>query len=68
MTIRINEEHLGDIATKADAEVMVRALRVNGFDVEYGQPMKRDERADNIPDTAWDKALALTNLIHRSRK
>lgn len=35
---RINEEHLGDTATEAEARELASRLQAKGWNVEYGTP------------------------------
>ncbi len=35
-TIFLNETHLGDEATREDAEKMIEGLKVKGWNVQYG--------------------------------
>ena len=54
MTIRINEEHLGDLATQEQAERMVEILSDKGYDVAYGHG---GESPNNVKDKDWEEAL-----------
>lgn len=47
-TIRINEKHLGNGASKEQAERMVEWLRERGYDASYGQGS-----SERIEDTDW---------------
>ena len=57
--IVINEEHLGSIATEAQAREVVRILATRGYDVEYGVPTGYGDNANQIPDSEWLEVLTL---------
>lgn len=61
MTIKINEAHLGNEATRDEAHRVVKFLQLIGYDAEYGQPVFQDERADNVDEDDW--TLALDSLL-----
>lgn len=65
MAIKINEQHLGDEATRKNALDMIQCLKSEGIDVEYGTSLPRNdnERADSIPDSVWEKCLETTNKL-----
>ena len=54
---KINEEMLGQDATRENAEQMVNILTRQGFKVEYGNagPVEQDSTPEL--DCAWDQAL-----------
>lgn len=57
MTIKINEQHLGDIATNEQAERMVELLRRRGYDVEIGDSTSPEESPNNVKDSDWEECL-----------
>ena len=52
--IRINEQHLGNDATEAQARRMVELLRDEGYDVGYGE---YDKTQGTIPYDLWYDCL-----------
>jgi len=62
MTYFINEEMVGNEATREDAKKMVELLSDRGYDVEYGQSITQtgfdDDGQPVIDDTDWDDCLS----------
>lgn len=58
----ITEENLGQWATRADAELMVKLLREHGHNVLYGEPMQRNPDPP-FNDAEWQECLDLLDKM-----
>ena len=59
MTIFVNEQMMGDEATKDEAVRMVELLNERGVSAEYGDTVKGQ---DQIADSVWNECLSIVAI------